>query len=69
MHPAQLEAGHVAKLDITRTNLAIEHLLDVTENRRHRYLLMGCHRYRYLAMSGRYDELFAPETYQDSVPG
>jgi len=51
----------VAKLDITRTNLAIEHLLDVTENPRHRYLLRVCYRYRFLAMAGRYEELFAPE--------
>jgi hypothetical protein len=47
--------------DITQTNLAVEQLLEVTENPRHRYMLEAYNRHRYLEMAGRYKEIFAPE--------
>jgi hypothetical protein len=51
----------MAKHDVTKTNLAVEKLLEVTTNPRHRFLLMAFHRHRYLEISGRYEEIFAPE--------
>jgi hypothetical protein len=51
----------VTKLDVTKTNAAIEQLLEVTENPRHRFLLQAFHRHRYLEIAGRYQEIFAPE--------
>jgi hypothetical protein len=51
----------MAKHDITKTNLAIEQLLEVTDNPRHRFLLQAYHRHRYLEIAGRYEEIFAPE--------
>src|SRR3712207_1172104 len=51
----------VARVDITKTNLAIERLLEVTENPRHRFLLQNYYRHRYLEIAGRYEEIFAPE--------
>jgi hypothetical protein len=47
--------------DITKTNIAVEQLLEVTENPRHRYMLEAYNRHRYLEMAGRYEEIFAPE--------
>jgi hypothetical protein len=47
--------------DITQTNIAVERLLDVTENPRHRYLLQAYNRHRYLELAGRYKEIFTPE--------
>lgn len=49
------------KLDITRTNQAIERLLETTESPRHRFLLQAYHRHRYLEIAGRYEEIFAPD--------
>jgi hypothetical protein len=49
------------KYDVTKTNLAIERLLTVTQNPRHRYLLQAYHRHRFLEIAGRYEEIFAPE--------
>jgi hypothetical protein len=51
----------MAKHDVTKTNLALEKLLEVTTNPRHRFLFMAFHRRRYLEISGRYEEIFAPE--------
>lgn len=51
----------MAKLDITKTNLAVERLLEATENPRHRFLLQAYHRHRYLEIAGRYKEIFVPE--------
>ncbi|SDR64276.1 hypothetical protein SAMN05519103_09612 [Rhizobiales bacterium GAS113] len=51
----------MVKLDITKTNVAIERLLEVTVNPRHRFLLLAYYRHRYLELSGRYEEIFAPE--------
>ncbi len=47
--------------DITKTNIAVEQLLEVTENPRRRYMLEAYNRHRYLEMAGRYKEIFAPE--------
>ena len=51
----------MAHFDITQTNVAVERLLEVTENPRHRYLLSAYNRHRYLEMAGRYREIFTPE--------
>jgi len=48
-------------LDITRTNRAVRHLLNRTENPRHRYLLMAYDRHRNLEMAGRYEEILAAD--------
>jgi hypothetical protein len=56
----------MAKHDVTKTNLAIEKLLEVTTNPRHRFLLMAFYRHRYLEISGRYEEIFAPEMMSDN---
>ena len=50
-----------AKLDLTAINRAVERLLGVTEDPRHRYLLEAYNRHRYLEVAGRYEEIFAPE--------
>ena len=50
----------MAKLDIAKANLAVERLLQVTENPRHRFLLMAYYRHRFLEIAGRYEEIFAP---------
>jgi hypothetical protein len=47
--------------DIKKTNIAVERLLEVTENPRHRYMLESYNRHRYLEMAGRYKEIFEPE--------
>jgi len=49
------------QFDITETNKAVEELIAVTENPRHRYLLEAYNRHRNLEMAGRYEEIFAPE--------
>ncbi|MBV9359660.1 MAG: hypothetical protein JO023_29470 [Chloroflexi bacterium] len=51
----------MAQYDVTRTNQAIERLLEVTTNPRHRFLLQSYYRHRYLEIAGRYEEIFAPE--------
>jgi hypothetical protein len=48
-------------LDVTRTNRAIDRLLERTENPRHRYLLQTFHRHRALEIAGRFEEIFVPE--------
>lgn len=47
--------------DITKTNIAVENLLEITENPRHRFLLQSYNRHRYLEMAGRYPEIFAED--------
>jgi hypothetical protein len=51
----------MSEFDITQSNLAVERLLEVTDNPRHRFLLQSYNRHRYLEMAGRYKEIFAPE--------
>lgn len=48
------------RFDITQTNLAVERLLETTENPRHRWLLQSYNRHRYLEMAGRWQEIFDP---------
>jgi hypothetical protein len=58
-----LDQGRInmKNLDITRLNAAVDRLLDVTENPRHRFLLMAYARHRALEVAGRYEEIFAPD--------
>jgi hypothetical protein len=49
------------KVDITKLNVAVEKLLETTENPRHRFLLQAFGRHRYLEVSGRYEEILAPD--------
>jgi len=51
----------MSRYDITRTNIAVERLLERTENPRHRWLLHAYNRHRYLEMAGRWKEIFDPE--------
>lgn len=51
----------VKQLDITKTNAAVQALIEVTENPRHRYLLKAYDRHRNLEHAGRFEEIFAPE--------
>jgi hypothetical protein len=53
-------------LDITKANIAIDRLLEVTENPRHRFILMSYSRHRYLEVSGRYDEVFTSDMMVDN---
>ena len=55
------ERTNMFEFDITQTNIAVERLLEGTENPRHRFLLQAYNRHRYLEMAGRYKEIFAPE--------
>jgi hypothetical protein len=49
------------KFDVTKLNVAIDKVLETTENPRHRFLLQAYSRHRYLEVAGRYEEIFAPE--------
>ncbi len=51
--------------DITKNNVAIDRLLAVTTNPRHRYMLMSMARHRFLEFSGQYDEVLAGEMMSD----
>ena len=51
----------MTRFDITRTNAAVERLLETTDNPRHHWLLQAYNRHRYLEMAGRWKEIFAPE--------
>jgi hypothetical protein len=45
--------------DITKGNIAIDRLLEVTTNPRHRYILMSYARHRLLEFSGHYEDVLA----------
>jgi hypothetical protein len=51
----------IRQLDITETNKAVQALIEVTQNPRHRYLLHAYDRHRNLEHAGRFEEIFAPE--------
>jgi len=51
----------MSRFDITQTNIAVERLIETTENPRHVYLLHAYNRHRYLEMAGRFEEIFAPD--------
>ncbi|MDM0015940.1 hypothetical protein QTH87_26100 [Variovorax sp. J22P168] len=48
-------------LDVRKTNRAIDELLKVTTNPRHRFMLEAYHRHRFLEIAGRYEEIFSPD--------
>ncbi|MGO4394419.1 hypothetical protein AB4Z46_23945 [Variovorax sp. M-6] len=48
-------------LDVRKTNRAIDELMKVTTNPRHRFMLEAYYRHRFLEIGGRYEEIFAPE--------
>ena len=50
----------MVEFDITKTNAAVDRLLEVTENPRHRYMLQAYNRHRNLEMAGRHAEIFEP---------
>lgn len=51
----------MTRFDVRKTNVAVERLLAVTDNPRHRYMLEAYNRHRYLEMAGRYQEIFEPD--------
>ncbi len=51
--------------DITKGNVAIDRLLEVTTNPRHRYMLMSYARHRLLEFSGHYDDVLADDMMSD----
>ena len=51
----------MTRFDITKTNIAVERLIETTDNPRHLYLLHAYNRHRYLEMAGRWEEIFAPD--------
>ena len=51
----------MAKLDISTTTAAIDRLLEVTENPRHRQILENYRRHALLEVSGRWPEILDPE--------
>jgi hypothetical protein len=55
------EKAKMPKFDITKGNVAVDKLLESTENPRHRFLLMSYGRHRFLEVAGRYEEIFAPD--------
>jgi len=48
-------------LDIREQNVAVERVLEMTANPRHRYMLQAYLRHRYLESAGRYEEILTPE--------
>ena len=49
------------KFDIAKLNAAVDKLLETTDNPRHRFLLQAFGRHRHLEVSGRYEEICAPD--------
>lgn len=52
-------------LDITKCNVAIDRLLEVTTNPRHRYILMSYARHRHLEFSGNYEDVLSDQMMSD----
>ncbi len=50
----------MSRLDITKQNVAVEKVLESTDNPRHRYLLQAYLRHRYLESAGRWEEILDP---------
>ena len=50
----------MSRLDITKQNVAVEKVLEHTDNPRHRYLLQAYLRHRYLESAGRWEEILDP---------
>lgn len=51
----------MSQYDITKTNEAVERLIQTTTDPKHLYLLHAYNRHRYLEMAGRFEEIFAPD--------
>jgi hypothetical protein len=51
----------MAKLDVTKLNVAVDRLLETTQNPRHRFMLQVYARHRALEVAGRWEEIFAPD--------
>jgi hypothetical protein len=51
--------------DITKGNIAIDRLLEVTTDPRHRYMLMSYARHRLLEFSGHYEDVLADDMMND----
>lgn len=51
--------------NLTAGNSAIDRLLEVTDNPRHRYILMAYARHRFLEVAGRHDEIFTSDMMAD----
>ena len=49
------------RFDVTKLNVAIDRLLEVTDNPRYRFMLQAYRRHRFLELAGRYEEIFAPD--------
>jgi hypothetical protein len=49
------------KFDITKLNVAIDKLLETTDNPRHRFILQCYARHRALEVAGRWEEIFSPD--------
>ena len=54
-------------LDITQLNAGVDRCLAVTDNPRHRFMLMAYARHRALEVAGRYEEIFAPDMMNPEV--
>src|SRR5262244_49614 len=61
MLPRMMEDTEMPKFDITKLNVAIDQLLETTQNPRHRFMLQAYARHRALELAGRFEEIFAPE--------
>jgi hypothetical protein len=55
----------VTRLDITRTNIAVERLIEPTESHRHRYIPQAYDGHRNLEYAGRFEEIFEPHLTTD----
>lgn len=51
----------MSRFDITQANVAVERLIETTDNPRHLYLLHAYNRHRYLEIAGRWEEIFSPD--------
>ncbi|NMM91831.1 hypothetical protein B2J88_47430 [Rhodococcus sp. SRB_17] len=49
------------RFDVTTLNLAVDKVIEQTENPRHKYLLQAYNRHRLLEVAGRWEEIFAPD--------
>ena len=56
----------MSKLDIRNLNVAIDRLMEVTTNPRHRLMLQAFYRHRFLELAGRYEEIFTPDMMVES---
>ena len=50
----------IGQLEITKQNIAVEKVLDWTEDPRHRYMLQSYLRHRSLESAGRWEEILDP---------